>query len=74
MTLREQMLKLCDEAKLVPTNNFDKIVAAKERFCIGLSCPCDRENDKRFCISEQCLKDIEEKGHCHCNCYMKRNI
>lgn len=67
--LTEQMLSLAKQHKVKPTEHFDKIVNAKERFGIGLRCPCDRDNEARFCISEQCLQDIKETGHCHCNCF-----
>lgn len=68
-TLREQMLDLCKSAGFEPTKNFDKIVAAKERFGIGLHCPCDKNNPDRYCISYQCALDTIRDGHCHCNCY-----
>jgi ferredoxin-thioredoxin reductase catalytic subunit len=71
MNLKDKMLELCEEAGFTPTENFEKIVAAKERFGIGLMCPCDRFNPNRFCISEQCKKDVEETGMCHCRCYRK---
>lgn len=68
-TLREQMLELCKTAGFEPTENFDKIVKAKEKFGIGLQCPCDKDNPDRFCISYQCATDILKDGHCHCRCY-----
>lgn len=68
MELREQMLSLCKTAGFEPTENFDKIVKAKERFGIGLGCPCDRNSD-RACISERCAREIMENGHCHCNAF-----
>lgn len=69
MEIKEQMLKLAEENGFQPTENFEKIVKAKERFGIGLMCPCDKNNPNRFCISEQCKKDVIEKGTCHCRCY-----
>lgn len=68
-TLREQMLELCKTAGFEPTENFNKIVKAKERFGIGLQCPCDKDNPDRFCISYQCATDILKDGRCHCRCY-----
>jgi hypothetical protein len=67
--LKKQILSLAEEKGVKPTENFDKIVNVKERFNIGLRCPCDKDNEARFCISEQCLQDIKETGHCHCNCF-----
>lgn len=69
MELREQMLSLCKTAGFEPTENFDKIVKAKERFGIGLKCPCDKGDGDRFCISEKCALDVLEKGKCLCGCY-----
>lgn len=68
MELREQMLAICKSAGFEPTENFDKIVKAKERFGIGLGCPCDRNSD-RACISERCAREIMQNGICHCRCY-----
>ena len=34
-------------------------------------CPCDGNNEKRYCISELCRSDIERDGICHCRCYQK---
>ena len=34
-------------------------------------CPCDGQNEKRYCISELCRNDIERDGICHCRCYRK---
>lgn len=68
MELREQMLAICKSAGFEPTENFDKIVKAKERFGIGLRCPCDRNSD-RACISERCAREIMQNGTCHCRCY-----
>ena len=74
MTILDEMLKQCSEAGYVPTKNIEKIAKAKNMM-FGESewkrCPCDSSNQARFCISEQCRKDIEEKGVCHCNCYQK---
>ncbi len=66
------MLKNCEEEGLLPTQNLPKIAKAKARF-FGKDnwrrCPCDAQNDARFCTSTKCWEDIREKGVCHCNCY-----
>lgn len=69
MELREQMLAICKSAGFEPTENFDKIVKAKERFGIGLGCPCAKGDGDRFCISEKCALDVFNKGRCLCGCY-----
>lgn len=73
ISLKEEMLSLCAAAGFEPTENIDKVVKAKERFGIGLRCPCDRFNPERYCISEKCAKDIISGGHCLCNCYRKKS-
>lgn len=51
--------------------NFDKIANARIKLRLDWNqCPCGGEG--RGCISELCQKEIEEQGHCHCNCYFKR--
>ena len=67
--LEKTMRKLAEANGVGITENFDKILNVKELFGIGLRCPCDRDNESRYCISEQCLKDIKETGRCHCNCF-----
>lgn len=55
--------------------NADKIINAKLRFFHGDNvrrCPCDADNPERFCGSAQCLKDVKENGHCHCNLFSIR--
>ena len=74
MTILEKMIQKCEEAGYVPTKNIEKIAKAKTMM-FGenewLRCPCDGQNAARYCISEQCHRDIAEKGVCHCNCYQK---
>lgn len=70
--LREQLLALARKNGLEPTEYFDKIVKAKEHFGLTLRCPCDRDNEDRYCISELCKSDIEKDKTCHCCCWMKK--
>lgn len=70
----KQMHEICAQYSYEPTSFMEKIANAKLRM-FGMEewkrCPCDDKNPNRSCISEQCHKDIEEKGRCHCNCYSK---
>ena len=70
--MKDRLLAIAKEKGVVPTEFFEKIVKAKERFGIELECPCDRDNPKRFCISELCLSDIEKDCTCHCHCWRKK--
>ncbi len=75
MTILENMLKKAAEMGVEPTKNIEKIARAKTMMFGEAEwerCPCDGKNPARFCISEQCQKDIREKGVCHCNCYQPK--
>ncbi len=70
----EEMIKKCVAAGYITTKNVEKIARAKAMMFGSKEwtrCPCDGQNSARYCISEMCKKDIEEKGVCHCNCYQK---
>ena len=70
--IKETLKKLAKENDFELTENVDKIIAAKLRF-FGKDewrkCPCDRNNQGRFCCSNQCQKDVRETGTCHCNLF-----
>ena len=73
----KEMMILCEEAGYEPTKFIDKIANAKAKMFKDSDwhrCPCDGQNPNRFCISEQCHKDVEEMGHCHYNCYQKKSV
>ncbi|MDR2526340.1 MAG: hypothetical protein LBC92_00500 [Rickettsiales bacterium] len=63
---------------VIPNENIDKIINAKINFfhkkgMSFLRCPCDANDIERSCISDKCMRDIEESGICHCNCYVKKS-
>ena len=35
-------------------------------------CPCDESNPLRYCGSKLCRQDIETKGKCHCNLFLRK--
>ena len=67
--MREMLLAKAKEYGLEPTEFFDRVIKAKERFGLVEGCPCDKDNPERYCISPLCLSDIERDKHCHCNAY-----
>lgn len=70
----EKMIKQCEKEGYFPTKNINKVARAKSimfKEDEWKRCPCDSNNEKRFCISQTCKEDIENKGVCHCNCYAK---
>jgi len=72
-SIKEKLLRLGKSNGLEPTEFFEKIVKAKERFGLTIGCPCDRENKDRYCISPLCKSDIEKNGTCHCQMWCKTN-
>ncbi len=73
-TILEMMLENCKNAGYYPTPNIEKIAKAKNMmFGEGewRRCPCDGQNEARYCISDLCRSDIERDGICHCHCYQK---
>lgn len=74
MTILENMLNHCAQEGYVTTPNVEKIAKAKNMM-FGENdwrrCPCDGQNENRYCISETCKQDIERDGVCHCHCYCK---
>lgn len=72
----ENITQLAKENGYDLTKHAPKIAMAKFRF-FGedgwARCPCDPDSD-RACISEHCHKDIATNGHCHCNCYCRKDM
>ena len=72
----ENIKQLAKENGYDLTKHAPKIAMAKFRF-FGeddwARCPCDPDSD-RACISEHCHKDIATNGHCHCNCYCRKDM
>lgn len=75
MKIYNNIKQKAEENNFDLTSNAMKIAKVKLKF-FGLSewqrCPCDRDNNLRFCCSDKCKFDIEETGTCHCNCYKKK--
>ena len=75
MDILELMREQCAREGFAETKNIEKIARAKNMMfgeAEWTRCPCDGKNAERYCISELCKKDINEKGVCHCNCYCKK--
>lgn len=73
----ENNIRNCAESHgLGLTDNVTKIARAKNMM-FGVDewhrCCCDHKNGDRFCMSEQCQQDVEEKGVCFCNLYKKKD-
>ena len=70
--LKDELLQIAKEYGVEPTEYFERIVKAKERFGLTIGCPCDKDNKERYCISPLCMSDIKENGTCHCNCWREK--
>lgn len=74
MTIEDQMRILAEQFHVKPTQNLPKIANARKIMNIDINiCPCARDDEDRGCISAKCLREIREKGVCHCNAYERIN-
>ena len=68
----EEMKRIAMERGVVLTDNAEKIAKVRERLEIPLNvCPCARDDMDRGCISAKCMREIQEEGICHCQCYKR---
>lgn len=62
-----------EEAGVEPTEFLERIAKARIRMHLDITvCPCAAQDTDRGCISAKCLREIEETGVCHCNCYRRK--
>lgn len=65
---------IANKNNVLLTENAHKIANFRAKQNIPLNvCPCAKDDVDRGCISAKCMREIKEKGVCHCNCFM-RNI
>lgn len=68
----KQLMGKAIENKVELTDKAYTIADFRAKANVGLEhCLCCIHNPKRYCISEECMKDIQEKGVCRCNCYRR---
>lgn len=70
----EKIKELADRNGFDVTDNIEKIARAKNRMFGDewQTCPCDRDNQERFCCSQLCQSDVRSKGVCHCNLFKRK--
>ena len=69
--IQKEIVKFAEENNLLITKYAPAIAEAKRRMGGDWrACPCAPRNG-RYCGSEACRKEIEEKGVCHCNLFLK---
>lgn len=75
MTRDEVYKELMDCAiknKVELTDKAYNIAGFRAMANVGLNkCLCCLHDPERFCISEKCMKTIQEKGVCGCNCFRR---
>lgn len=72
--MREKLKRIADHNGLKITDKLNAIVGAK-RLLLGdkwIYCPCEANDVARYCGSEKCLAEINEKGVCHCGLFAKK--
>lgn len=70
-----EMLKRAEEKGVEPTENLAKIAKARIRMHRDITvCPCAPDDTDRGCISTKCLREINEKGLCHCSCFRRKDV
>lgn len=66
----QEMLHRAARAGVTATEYLPRIAKARIRMGLDITqCPCAKEDTDRGCISAKCLREIEEDGVCHCNCF-----
>lgn len=67
-----EMKVIAEENGVELTENAEKIASFRARTGLPMNlCPCDKSNPYRGCIGSLCMKEIEEDGICHCQCFKK---
>ena len=77
MSIDQAMLAICDTMGYEPTEYLERVARAKEKLFsekCWRNCPCDKDNENRFCISKLCREDIERDGHCKCRAYRRKDF
>lgn len=73
--IKQIMLELARKNDVIPSFTMDKIANFRASRNIPVSvCPCDQKDKARGCISKKCLKEIQEKGTCHCRAFLKKGV
>lgn len=71
--IKAKLQKIADRNGLKTTELLDSISTVKkgllrERW---IYCPCEPDNNKRYCGSKMCLNDVKKDGVCHCGLFRK---
>jgi len=69
MVTLEGLKEYCEGKDFELSEHAEKIYEALQRR--DGNCPCRVENHQCPCVYH--LKEIEDKGHCHCNLFIKKS-
>lgn len=53
------------------SDNISKIARLKAKMDDFRRCPCQPKDEQMYCGSKKCEEMTKEKGHCHCNLFLK---
>lgn len=68
----KQLMDKAIEYKVELTDKAYMIADFRAKANIPLNvCPCCIRDRERYCISEKCMKAIQENGKCGCNCFKR---
>ena len=68
----EAMIIKANERNVLINQNIYAVAKARCRLGLDITvCPCHKHDKDRGCISAKCYREIQETGHCSCNCFEK---
>lgn len=68
------MEKIAEKYNVELTENAKKVARARVLTNCPLNlCICDRTDPERGCISDKCMKEIQDCGICHCRAFRKKD-
>ena len=72
--IEEKLCIIAERNGLKTTERLNLISAVKEWMLCDkwVYCPCDLDNNKRYCGSKLCMEDIKTEGICHCGLFERK--
>lgn len=66
----EDYEKIAKYHELKLSEKAPNIIRVKEMLGVGIRCPCEPDNKKRYCGSETCVRETRLVGKCHCGMFL----
>lgn len=74
MRLRDKVTALALALDVDIGEHIDGVLRMKERLPDWRICPCNKSDERFYCGSRQCEKDIKEYGYCHCRLFKRKEV